>query len=378
MKVGEAVVVQRLHLDTLVEVLRGRGYRVMGPTVRDGAIAYDELRSAADLPAGWTDEQGPARYRLERRADGALFGFAAAPQSWKRFLFPPALTLFRVRRKDGTFEVAEGEGGPPPPMAFLGVRACDLAAIAAQDRVFLGGSYVDPHYKARRERVFIVAVHCLEPGGTCFCASMGTGPRARSGFDLALTEQLAGGGHAFLAEAGTPLGAEVMAEVPHAPASEAERRRGDEALAAAAARMGRALATDGLKDRLYRAYESPRFEEVARRCLACGNCTMVCPTCFCASVHDVTDLAGAAADRVRTWDSCFSLDFSYLHGGPVRQSVGARYRQWMVHKLAAWHDQFGGGGCVGCGRCITWCPAGIDITEEARALQGQAGSGGAP
>jgi ferredoxin len=366
MKMGDVAVLERSHVDALFQALRGRGYRVLGPTVRDGAIVYDDVRGAADLPAGWTDDQAPAHYGLRRREDEALLGFAAPPQSWKRFLFPPALTLFQARRKEGAFEIAEAEG-QPPLMAFFGVRACELAAIATQDRVLMGGPFVDPHYKARRERVFIVAAHCLEPGGTCFCASMGTGPRARSGFDLALSERLAEGRHAFLVEAGTPLGAELMAEVPHAPASEADRRWADEALAVAATRMGRTLATDGLKERLYRSYESPRFEQVAQRCLACANCTMVCPTCFCASVEDVTDLTGQAAERVRRWDSCFSLDFSYLHGGAVRQSVAARYRQWMLHKLATWHDQFGGGGCVGCGRCITWCPTGIDITEEARA-----------
>ena len=372
-KLGDTVVVERPELDTLFDVLRRRGYRVLGPTLRDEAIVYDEIDGVADLPAGWTDEQSPARYRLRRREDSALFGYACPPQSWKRFLFPPAITLFRARRTEGGFDVEPVEQEAEPPMAFFGVRACELAAIAAQDRVFLRGPYVDPHYRSRRERLLIVAVHCLDPAGTCFCASLGTGPRARVGFDLALTERLEDGRHAFLVEAGTALGAELMAEVPHAPASEAERRRAQEAVDSAAERMGRALPTDGLRERLLRHYESPRFEEVARRCLACANCTMVCPTCFCASVEDATDLAGEKTERGRKWDSCFSLDFSYLHGGSVRRSVAARYRQWILHKLAFWHDQFGSGGCVGCGRCIAWCPAGIDITEEALALGSEEG-----
>jgi sulfhydrogenase subunit beta (sulfur reductase) len=113
---------------------------------------------------------------------------------------------------------------------------------------------------------------------------------------------------------------------------------------------------------------------VASRCLGCANCTLACPTCFCASVSDTTDLEGETAARVRRWDSCFTLDHSYIHGGSVRASLRARYRQWLTHKLASWIDQFGVSGCVGCGRCITWCPVGIDITEEVAAIRARDGA----
>jgi formate hydrogenlyase subunit 6/NADH:ubiquinone oxidoreductase subunit I len=137
--------------------------------------------------------------------------------------------------------------------------------------------------------------------------------------------------------------------------------------------MGRSLDTVGLKDLLYSSADSPVWDDVAQRCLACGNCTAVCPTCFCTTVEDVSDLTGDHVQRDRVWDSCFNADFSYLHGGSVRESTRSRYRQWMTHKLGSWHDQFGMSGCVGCGRCVTWCPAAIDITEEAAALRRGAG-----
>ncbi len=146
-----------------------------------------------------------------------------------------------------------------------------------------------------------------------------------------------------------------------------------------AAQMGRTLDVTDIRDLLYRNSEHPRWDEVADRCLTCGNCTMVCPTCFCASVDDVTDLAGEEASRERRWESCFTLEHSYVHGGSVRRSGKARYRQWMTHKLASWIDQFGTSGCVGCGRCITWCPVAIDITEEAAAIRAtDLGADGAP
>lgn len=163
-----------------------------------------------------------------------------------------------------------------------------------------------------------------------------------------------------------------MAEVPHREATDYERQVAEDIVAKTAQQMGRELNTDNLKNLLYQNYEHPRWEDVANRCLSCGNCTMVCPTCFCTAVEDTTDLTGESAERWRKWDSCFTLDFTHLHGGSVRVSTKSRYRQWMTHKLATWIDQFGGSGCVGCGRCITWCPVGIDITEEVAAMRGVA------
>jgi Fe-S-cluster-containing hydrogenase component 2 len=133
--------------------------------------------------------------------------------------------------------------------------------------------------------------------------------------------------------------------------------------------MGRSLEAAGLDKVLLAGLESPRWEATAARCLSCANCTMVCPTCFCTTVEDTTDLTGDHAERWRRWDSCFTLDFSYIHGGAVRRTTASRYRQWLTHKFATWFEQFGESGCVGCGRCITWCPAGIDVTEEARAFR---------
>jgi ferredoxin len=250
------------------------------------------------------------------------------------------------------------------PLAFIGVRACELHAIAIQDRVLIGGAYADPHYGSRRETAFIVAVNCAEPGGTCFCASMNTGPKAAGGYDLALTEIVGEGEHRFVVEAGSEAGRAVLAELPHRDATPEEVVAGDAIVAGAAARMGRAMPeVEGVPELLRRNLDHPRWDEVAGRCLTCGNCTMVCPTCFCTTVEDVTSLDGTETTRLRHWDSCFTMDFSYLHGGSVRASPRSRYRQWMTHKLSSWWEQFGTSGCVGCGRCITWCPVGIDITE---------------
>jgi sulfhydrogenase subunit beta (sulfur reductase) len=354
-------------LEDLIGALRRRGFRVLGPTVRDGAIVYDELESAAELPAGWTDRQEPGSYRLERRDDGARFGYAVGPHSWKQFLFPPRLRLWRARTNGGSPAVEE-EPLDETPLAFLGVRSCELRAIAIQDRVFTGGKFVDRDYAARREDAFLVAVNCIEPGGNCFCVSMDAGPRVSDPYDLVLTELL-DGEHRFLVEAGSERGAEVLGELPSRPAAETDVAAAETAVEDGAGRMGRTMESTDLRDLLANRLEHPRWDEVAERCLTCGNCTLVCPTCFCSSIEDTSDLSGTETARTRVWDSCFSLDYSYIHGGSIRASARSRYRQWLTHKLGTWVDQFGTSGCVGCGRCITWCPVGIDITEEVAALR---------
>ena len=367
------VVVEPRILDRLVDALRVRGYRVLGPTVRDGAIVYDDLESAGDLPIGWTDRQDGGSYRLERRPDDARFGYAVGPHSWKRFLFPPRVRLWRAGRNDDGAPAVEEEPLDETPLAFIGVRSCELHAIAIQDRVFIGGRYVDRDYAARREGAFLVAVNCHEPGDTCFCTSMGTGPEVRSGYDLALTELL-DGEHRFLVEAGTDRGEEVLAELAGRAAVEDDLVAKAASVEAAAGRMGRTMETFDIRDLLARNLEHPRWDDVAKRCLTCGNCTLVCPTCFCSAVEDETDLSGTEAERWRVWDNCFSVDYSYIHGGSVRPSGRSRYRQWLTHKLGTWIDQFGSSGCVGCGRCITWCPVGIDITEEVAAIRATEGA----
>ncbi|NIN12704.1 MAG: sulfite reductase subunit A [Gemmatimonadales bacterium] len=356
------------NLEELLSVLGAHGYQLTGPTVREGAIVYDRLESVQDLPIGWSDEQDGGTYRLKRRDDDAHFGFAVGPHSWKKFLLPPVTTLWRAERSDDGFKVIN-EREESPRYAFIGVRSCELHAIGIQDRVFLKGPYTDTVYLAHRERVFTVAVNCGRAGGTCFCVSMGTGPRATFGFDLALTEVLSGERHYFLLEVGTERGAEVLAAVEHREATAEEEREADSVLARTATQMGRTMETADIKNLLYRNREHPRWDDVAGRCLTCGNCTMVCPTCFCTTVEDMTDLRGEEGQRVRKWDSCFTMDFSYIHGGSIRASPKSRYRQWMSHKLASWIDQYGTSGCVGCGRCITWCPTAIDITEEVRAMR---------
>ena len=361
-------VLERKHFPDLLEALTRKGYQLLGPTVRDDAIVYEQISSVADLPIGIKDEQNGGHYRLKKTKEPTLFGYVVGPHSWKKFLHLPKLLLWRARRKNSGF-VIEREDPAPAKLACIGVRPCELHAIAIQDKVFLNGAFVDAGYREQRKKIFLLAVNCTQPGGTCFCASMNTGPKATAHYDLAMTEIVERDRHYFLVEVGTPAGAEILDDVPQSRATAEESAVAERKLAKAAKSMGRKLNNRGIKELLYQNYEHPHWEKVAARCLTCTNCTMVCPTCFCTTVEDVTDLTGDLAERWRKWDSCYTMDFSYIHGGSVRTSGAARYRQWLVHKLATWQDQFGTSGCVGCGRCITWCPVGIDLTQEVEAIR---------
>lgn len=363
------LVLDRVGVDRLIGVLKDRGYVVIGPRVREQehTISYGEISSTEDLPIGMGDEQEAAAYRLIDRDDGRLFGYAVGATSPMTYLQPADAVVWAGRRNGKSFDTVELP--EPPRHAFVGVRPCELAAIAIQDRVFLGGGSQDPTYAQRREGAFFVSVDCTDPSGTCFCVSMATGPRAYGGFDISLIEVLDGDDHYFVARVGTEAGADVLAAVGDTPAEDAQIAAADGLVDEATGKMGRTLDTDGLKEALKESLSDPIWDELAAKCLTCANCTMVCPTCFCAAVQNRTDLTASYAERVRKWDSCFNFQFSYIHGGPLRPSASARYRQWMTHKLSSWVDQFDTYGCVGCGRCITWCPVGIDITANAAAVR---------
>jgi len=352
------------QLSFLLARLRERGYQCLGPTVEQGAIVMRELEPPDALPRGIQAGQTPGRYRLTSDPLNRYFAWANGPQAIKPQTFAPQESLWRVERDEAGSLRFAAVHPPVVRQAIIGVRACDLAALALQDAHFLREERRDAHYAQRRDRLFLVAVQCAEPASTCFCASTGDGPTPTAGYDLALAELAEG----FVAVAGSDAGRAVLDDLNLAAATpqqiEAARRQG----AAAAATQTRSLPSRNLRASLMSRLEHPRWDDVAARCLACGNCTAVCPTCFCHAEADAPVLDGSASEHERSWDSCFGEAHGHLHGFNVRADIRGRYRQWLTHKLATWHDQFGRSGCVGCGRCIAWCPVGIDLTAEVAAL----------
>lgn len=360
----------KYRLDTLaplVELLQSLEFDVIGPVAQNGAIMYEEISSVEDLPRGYTDEQEGGHYRLKRTGDDSFFSYVVGPDSWKRFLFSREEVLYSsTQNEDGIlFSTSQTKA---QKRAFFGIRSCELHAIAVQDRVFVESSYADPHYAQRRSDLIFIAVNCTRSADTCFCSSLDTGPKAKAGFDLSITE-VRDKEHYFIVETGSAIGMDLVNTLALSEASNEHISLSEQAIARAAVQK-RSIDTQGIKELIYENLENqPFWENVADRCLNCANCTMVCPTCFCSTVESRTDLAGTTTEHVRQWDSCFNLGHSHLAGGSVRSSSESRYRQWFSHKLASWQDQFDTLGCTGCGRCITWCPVGIDITAEAARLQ---------
>lgn len=361
-------IIDKSELDNLISLLRDRGFTVIGPTPQNGTIVYSEISSSKDLPIGLTDQHSPGYYRLLKNGKNSFFHFVVGPQSWKKFLYPAIQKLYTTYFKNNKIEIVRDEN-PKTKYAFIGVRACELNAIEIQDRIFYGGEFQNSRYKALRKNSFIVAVNCSKADVNCFCTSMDSGPAVKSGYDLVLTEILTDNEHYFLVDAGSEEGEEILTQLNTKDAEKEQIELGNKLIEKTRSQITKNLDTKDLKDILLKNLESPVWDDVAKRCLACGNCTMVCPTCFCMTVEDYTDLQKTKAERIQKWDSCFTLEYSYIHGGSVRVSTGSRYRQWLTHKLASWHEQFGTSGCVGCGRCITWCPVGIDITEEATKIR---------
>jgi sulfhydrogenase subunit beta (sulfur reductase) len=353
------VYLPRAGFDRLLSALRTDGRRVIGPTLGDGAIVLDEIRRVTDLPAGWSADQGPGRYRLVRREHDRLFDHVPGPTSWKRWTFPPRVPLTVGHRSDGQ-SVFDDAAPSPNRLAFLGVRACEIRALLVQDRVLTRGPAIDRDYAARRANALVIAVECRTPASTCFCTSMGTGPEVTEGFDIALAELDDG----FVVRAATDAGRRIVDGLQLRAATADELDAAAAAVAGARVGIGDPVPTEGLRERLRAAASSPRWADIAERCLECTNCTLVCPTCFCTSVTEVSDLDGNESVNERVWDSCHTLGFARVAGGNFRPRVQDRYRQWLTHKFSTWWDQFGEAGCVGCGRCVTWCPVGIDIRDE--------------
>ena len=353
------------QLQYLIDALHKDGFSCVGPQVRDDAISYDVLTHAEQLPWGIRAHQAPGDYRLERIDSQQAFSWANGPQAIKPILFKPRETVWRAtRNSSGKLEFIAHDA-TETAVAMIGARACDLAAMLIQDKVFVN----DAPYQNRRQSLFIVAVNCTYSSNNCFCVSAGTGPNITQPYDLLMTELDQG----FVIKSGSDRGQIILDNLRLEPATKKQQSNASQAVEKAAQMQTKRIPLDNkpeLRDLLFANLNHPRWDDVAERCLSCGNCTAVCPTCFCHSEADKPSLDGTSSEHQREWDSCFTAGHSELAGKPIREETSQRYRQWLTHKVGSWFDQFGTSGCVGCGRCTTWCPVGIDITEELAAITG--------
>lgn len=354
---------KKAHFQTLFDVLHRCGYKVVGPVVKDGAILYQPVTTYSQLAYEVIDEQQPGGYTLSAGSGGRYFEWNTGPQALKPLLFKPQQTLWTCHSDDG--ELSFKQASPQAePLAVLGVRACDLSALALQDQHFLNGPYADVFYKAQREQLLLVAVNCSRSNEQCFCASTGDGPEASFYYDLLLDEL----DEDFLVCAGSDKGQGIVKQLNLCPATREQNQAARQQIEQATGQQHRRMPGKTQLNELPHRLNGDVWKSIADRCLACGNCTLVCPTCFCSKQESESDLFEPESEQIRRWDSCFSEEYGHIFGKNVRPEISDRYRQWFLHKLVFWHQQYGRSGCVGCGRCTTWCPVGIDLVEEALAM----------
>lgn len=314
---------------------------VIGPVRKQNEFVFDRIEKAAQLALDYHTTILPP----------------------KKVLHQPFETLFSFKEDQGIIDVDH----PDHKQILFGVHPCDVHAIAILDQAY-SHDYEDPYYMAKRENTLLVALNCTGPGENCFCSSLGTGPDLKEGYDLLLTDL----GDQYLVEVGSPEGAQIveLAGLPAAPrvtAVEKEKR-----LAEARKKFHKRMLVRDLRELLEENFRHPIWEELIEECLACGSCTMVCPTCFCYNVVDKIDLSLKSGKRQREWDSCMLLEYAQValdHN--FRKDRDARIKQRIYHKLVYYEPQFGTLGCVGCGRCIHTCVKKIDITKIIAGIRGE-------
>lgn len=320
-------------------------FRLIGPVGEDGLASFSEAPSSASFSMGYKSTMLPPG---------------------KLFIYKPVLDLFRFESVSKgapkvieTLPVAEKQ-------VIVGIHPCDTHAITYLDRVFLG-QWEDPYYSKIRENTLIISLNCSFVSENCFCRSMGTGPffKAESGTDIVLTDFE----DRWLIEIKSPRAGELF-KAAGIGASEEDIARKSEMEKTLIEGFKKSVETKGLETLLREGAAHPLWERISEeRCLSCSNCVMVCPTCFCYDVSEETGIDLKDSTRLRRWDSCQDMAFSEVHGGNFRQRRAGRLRQFVTHKLGH-ARQFGSALTVGCGRCITWCPTGIDLVEIAKEIKG--------
>lgn len=305
------------------------------------------------------------RFRLLDRPEKADFSFQNTRLSPKELMHPPAEIMFSysLRKEDPKAGILEEVSKALGKRVVWGIRPCDAKAFQLLDVNFITAEYVDPWWQKRRQSTVLVGLGCHNPCSTCFCTSVGTGPFDRSGVDVLMTELPEG----YLLEAETEAGEALLVQgAVGGRASEEVLERARSIADKASKSVPRLFLPDPLRDKpMTELFQAAFWEEVQFACINCGTCTFLCPTCWCFDIQD--EVHQHEGVRLRLWDSCMFPLFT-LHGSghnPRNQKL-QRVRQRFMHKFKYYVDKYGNGpACVGCGRCVQYCPVNIDIRRVA-------------
>jgi ferredoxin len=333
-------VIERSAMDSLIGLLHKKGYQVFGPVHKGPDYVFGSINKASEL----------------------ALDYVTTILSPKKYLYPPSEKLFKFNSETFAINASDGTG----KQAILAVHPCDLSAISFLDKVRTSGTFEDPKYKERRDNTLIIGMNCGKSGDQCFCASFGTGPDAKQGYDLLLTDL----GDRYLVETGSDSGKAVVTDLKLKKASAADSQEKDRRTKSVRQSIKRSINTEGLPKQLDKNFNHEIWAKLKDDCYSCGSCTTVCPTCYCYNVVDNLDFSLKEGERVRNWDSCQLFEFGAVaQGGNFRRERDSRVKQWIYHKLNYSQPQFGSFGCTGCGRCIKNCTKGIDVTDVVNKIQ---------
>jgi len=330
-----------MEKDRIAELIRGLStdFEVIGPVAKGDDFVFASIADPEDLRLDYDTTLLPA----------------------KKYFLPPSEELM-------SFSVTDGEASatavPAGRRVLFGLHSCDLNALMLMDNVFLGG-YEDPYYRSRRESTLIVGIGCT-PSGTCFCNAWGT-DEVHWGFDIFLTDLE----DRYFVSVRSVEGAELLdSHVETRAINDADTADYQRVIRAFKASFTQQLDTAQLPLLLDAKFDDPVWEELGERCLSCGACSMVCPTCYCFDVKDRLSPDGTEGSRVRSWDSCQFSEFAEVaHGHNFRGSRPSRVKYRYYHKQWGYLSKFERVLCVGCARCERACKAGIDPRTVIAALQ---------
>ena len=310
-------------------------YELIAPVKRDNLVVFDRVDSAGEV----------------------LFNYSNTVKSAKELLLPQSETLFTYNSMDHSASIETHFNDAAPKLLF-GVRPCDAKSFLLLDKVFDGERYKDAYYLNRRANTLVVTIGCVQPRTTCFCTSVNGGPFSEDGSDLMLIDI----GDAYVVKVTSDRGAGLLEGAELEDAGEDDLASMKRVIQDAEASMSPKLAIEGRQENLESIFDDPIWGPLTEKCLGCGVCTYLCPTCHCFDIID--EARDSQGERIRLWDSCQFSQFTLQASGfNPRLTNKERLRQRVMHKFSYFPKNYGLTGCVGCGRCIQECPVNLDIRD---------------
>ena len=329
----ENKILKQTSLEKLVVKLKEEGKQVLAPVKKNDLVEFAEISTLQEM----TED------------------YIVTVQSAKAVAFPKVETLFDFQTTKENVIISEKDIKAVPETILLGTRPCDAAAFEALNAIFTWDHLNDNFFVERLKKTTIIGISCIKSDGRCFCTSVNGNPGATKGSDILLTKIENGN---YLAEIITEKGQAIVAKYSDLFETAAEVDK-TKYVADVPVKFDLKI----ILEKVPNAFENGLWVKQSLRCISCGACAYVCPTCACFDIQDINN--GHEGHRKRSWDSCgFGLFTIHTSGHNPREVQSQRWRQRVMHKFAYMPERQQVVGCVGCGRCSRSCPADMNLKEH--------------